>query len=276
MSKFFNNDTTRLQAVLQALLVTFLWSTSWVFIKFGLADIPALTFAGLRYILAFLCLLPFGLRPAYLVPLRQLNRLGWLRLMGLGLLFYTLTQGAQFLGLAYLPAITVNFMLSFTAVIVTLLGMLLLKETPTLSQWGGMGLYLIGASIFFYPASFAGQQFVGYLVVLGGVGANAGSAVLGRYINRTGDLPPLTVTLVSMGVGAVILLTGGVVIEGWPTLTLLNWATILWLALINTAFAFTLWNRTLQNPLGPGVQHHQQHHDDPNSDPGLTVSGRNN
>ena len=28
-------------AVLQALFVTFLWSTSWVFIKFGLADIPA-------------------------------------------------------------------------------------------------------------------------------------------------------------------------------------------------------------------------------------------
>lgn len=43
------------RAVLQALLVTFLWSTSWVLIKIGLADIPALTFAGLRYVLAFWC-----------------------------------------------------------------------------------------------------------------------------------------------------------------------------------------------------------------------------
>ena len=39
--------------MLQALLVTFLWSTSWVLIKIGFADIPPLTFAGLRYTLAF-------------------------------------------------------------------------------------------------------------------------------------------------------------------------------------------------------------------------------
>ena len=39
-------------ALLQALFVTFLWSTSWVLIKLGLRDIPALTFAGLRYGLA--------------------------------------------------------------------------------------------------------------------------------------------------------------------------------------------------------------------------------
>ena len=45
-------------AVLQGLLVAFLWSTSWVLIKWGLVAIPALTFAGLRYTLAWLCLLP--------------------------------------------------------------------------------------------------------------------------------------------------------------------------------------------------------------------------
>jgi hypothetical protein len=31
-----------------------------VIIKFGLADIPALPFAGLRYFIAFLCLLPWA------------------------------------------------------------------------------------------------------------------------------------------------------------------------------------------------------------------------
>ena len=44
----FGNLSPQFKAVLQALFVTFLWSTSWVFIKFGLVDIPALTFAGLR------------------------------------------------------------------------------------------------------------------------------------------------------------------------------------------------------------------------------------
>ncbi|HLA42405.1 MAG TPA: EamA family transporter, partial [Aggregatilineales bacterium] len=59
---FGTTPSAHLSAVLQALFVTFLWSTSWVFIKFGLEDIPALTFAGLRYTLAFLCLLPLVLR----------------------------------------------------------------------------------------------------------------------------------------------------------------------------------------------------------------------
>lgn len=55
-----NLRSPHLIAILQALFVTFLWSTSWVLIKFGLVDIPALTFAGLRYGLAWLCLLPFA------------------------------------------------------------------------------------------------------------------------------------------------------------------------------------------------------------------------
>ena len=45
-------------AVVTAAFVTFLWSTSWVLIKVGLAaDLPPLPFAGLRYAFAALCLL---------------------------------------------------------------------------------------------------------------------------------------------------------------------------------------------------------------------------
>ena len=239
-------DAPHARAVLQALFVTFLWSTSWVFIKFGLADIPALTFAGLRYSLAFLCLLPFGLRAANVAALGRLSGRAWLRLAGLGLLFYTVTQGAQFVGLAYLPAITVNLLLSFSSVVVTLLGIALLNEQPTIFQWSGMAVYLVGALIFFYPASFPASQLFGLLVVIGGVLTNAGSSVLGRYVNRSGDLPPLTVTLVSMGLGAAVLLAVGLLSEGWPRLTWLNWAIVGWLAVVNTAFAFTLWNHTMR------------------------------
>jgi drug/metabolite transporter (DMT)-like permease len=166
--------------------------------------------------------------------------------VSLGILFYTLTQGAQFVGLAYLPAISVNLLLSFTAVIVTLLGIVFLTESPGLMQWVGMILYLSGAFVFFYPASFPANQFFGFIAVFVGILANAGSAVLGRYINRRGNLPPLTVTLVTMGVGSVILLLMGLLSEGLPNLTLLNWLTIGWLAIVNTAFAFTLWNHTMR------------------------------
>src|SRR3712207_1486115 len=115
--------TPRGRAVLQALGVTVLWSTSWVLIKVGLADIPALTFAGLRYGLACLCLLPFVLQPATRAALGRLPAAGWVRLAGLGVLLYAVTQGAQFLGLALLPAATVSLLLNLTPVVVGLLGM---------------------------------------------------------------------------------------------------------------------------------------------------------
>ena len=234
------------RAVLLALFVTFLWSTSFVLVKIGLKDIPALPFAGLRYTLAFLCLLPLALRSEQLVQLRGLSVGGWARLILLGLLFYSVTQGASFLSLYYLPAATVSLLFSFTTIVVGLLGISTLGERPTLLQWGGTGLYLVGVLAYFYPTSLPRHEAIGLIVAGVGTLANALSSILGRHVNRSRELEPMTVTAVSMGVGAVALLVGGVLVQGLPRLAPIHWAMIIWLAVVNSAFAFTLWNRTLR------------------------------
>lgn len=236
--------TAHTRAVWQALFVTLLWSTSWVLIKIGLDDIPSLTFAGLRYALAFLCLLPVTWRRGQFAALRCLPRADWGRLVVLGLLFYTVTQGAQFLGLARLPAATVSLLLSFTAALVPLLGIPLLGETLTRAQWGGIAVCLVGALVYFYPVVIPERQASGLAIVLGGVLAASLSTVLGRDVNRAATLPALAVTVASMGVGSVVLLGAGVVAQGLPALSAQSWLIILWLAVVNTAFAFTLWNHT--------------------------------
>jgi drug/metabolite transporter (DMT)-like permease len=235
-------------AVLQALLVTFLWSTSWVFIKIGLQDaIPPLTFAGLRYTLAFFCLLLIVLqRPALRQSIRQLPRKSWGVLLVLGLLFYSVNQGAQFVGLALLPAATVNLLLSFAGVLVAVLSTFLLSENPTRLQWAGMSIYGVGVVIYFFPVALDANQFVGMLVVVAGVLANVGASIIGRRLNREHVLQPIVITVVSMGFGSIILLFTGIVTQGFPPLTLVQWGIIGWLALVNTAFAFTLWNHTLR------------------------------
>lgn len=235
-----------LQAIFQALLVTFLWSTSIILVKIGLKNIPALPFAGLRYIIAFGCLLPFMFRRERIDSLRRLTAGAWVRLITLGLLFYSVTQGAQFLSLFYLPAVSTSLLLSFTTIVVGLLGIVLLGETPTVIQWSGTGLYVLGVLLYFYPLRFATHTVIGISVALVGVLANALSSILGRHINRGGELDPMTVTVVSMGIGSVVLLVTGIFIQGMPHLTLMNWLIILWLAVVNSAFAFTLWNRTLR------------------------------
>ena len=90
------------RSIIEALLVTFLWSTSWVLIKKGLHEIPALTFAGIRYGLAFVILLP-GLWK-HRQDVRGLSRSDWMGLAALGVLFYSFTQGGQFLTLQHLEA----------------------------------------------------------------------------------------------------------------------------------------------------------------------------
>ncbi|MEW5959605.1 MAG: DMT family transporter [Chloroflexota bacterium] len=237
---------SQLQAVVQALFVVFLWATSWVFIKVGLEEMPALTFAGLRYTLAFICLLPLVFFSRQLAALRSVSRRTWGRLLILGVLLYAVTQGAVFVALALLPAVTVNLLWSFSSAAVALMGLVWLAERPTWFQWLGVGLTILGAVFYFYPVALPASQLWGVLVAGCGILANAGASILGRDVNRRGDIPPLVVTVISMGIGSMALLATGIAVQGFPNIGLRSWAIVAWLAIVNTAYAFTLWNQTLR------------------------------
>jgi len=246
VGKTYLQGRPRLTAVLQALLVTFIWSMSWVFIKIGLADIPPLTFAGLRYFLGFLFLLPLFLRSPGAKTIRQITPRTWLFLVILGIVYYTLNQGAMFVGLANLPAVTLNLMLGFSSPTVAFLGILFLRETLSGRQWLGVGVTLAGAVIYFYPLVFPAGQWLGYAAATVAFLATAGASIIGRSMNRSGRLTSLTITVISMGIGSIILLTTGLITQELPPLSWQNWLIIGWLGLVHTAFAFTLWNHTLR------------------------------
>jgi drug/metabolite transporter (DMT)-like permease len=235
-------------SVLQAVFVTVLWASSWVLIKLGLrASLPALTFAGLRYILAFACLMPFVLLNAgNRAALRSLTRNDWGRLACLGVVFYTLTQGSQFLSLAYLPAAMVSLLLNLTPMLVGLFGIIFLREHPSPRQWFGIALTVMGVAVYFLPVDAEGVQAFGLLIALGGVLSNAVSSLLGRQVNRLSNISSLIVTFISMGIGSIFLLVVGIVTQGFGKFDLQGWLLIAWLAIVNTAFAFTLWNHTLR------------------------------
>ncbi|MBV6420967.1 MAG: hypothetical protein DAHOPDDO_02236 [Ignavibacteriaceae bacterium] len=237
---------SHLSAILLALLVTFLWSTSFVIIKIGLVEIPPLTFAGLRYTIAFICLLPFAFTKTNSLIIKKLNKKDWRKLILLGFLFYAFTQGTQFIGLSLLPAVTVSLWLNFTPLIVAFMAILFLNEFPTKLQWIGVLIFIIGIFTYFFPVEINQIQITGLIVMTIGVFANAASAVLGRNINRENKLNPLVVTVVSMGIGSIILLITGLTIQGIPSISFQNLLFLLWLAIVNTALAFTIWNFTLR------------------------------
>ena len=237
------------RAAFQALFVTFLWSTSWVLIKIGLkANLPPITFAGLRYTLAFFFLFIFitAINREYLSAIRELSVKTWGELILLGVLFYAITQGAQFVSLASLPAATLTLLLNLTSILIAIYNKMTGKEQPSFFQWGGIFLSVFGAMVYFLPIAIEKGQIPGLIAGLIGLTANAASAIYGRHINSRGNLTPVVVTTISMGVGGLIMLVTGGITQGFGSLNNQQWTIIFWLALINTAFAFTLWNKTLQ------------------------------
>ncbi len=183
----------------------------------------------------------------FIVEIKQLQSAQWKKLILLGIIFYTFTQGTQFLGLSLLPSVTVSLMLNFTPIIVAILGIVLLSEKPTHLQWFGITLFIVGIVTYFFPISLIDNQALGLLVMAIGVIANSISAILGRDINRNKNISPLVVTFISMGVGAIFLIAIGLSMDGLPEISLKTWMYLLWLAVVNTAFAFTLWNVTLRS-----------------------------
>lgn len=236
------NMSGHLKAVLIGLLVTFIWSTSWVMIRIGLKDIPALTFAGLRYFLAFLCLLPFLFQKENLNQIKHFSRRDWFRLALFGLVIYTVAQGTQFLALVYLPTVTVSLILNLMTLFVAFAGMVVLNERPTWLQWLGVGLNLVGVVIYFLPASFTATSWLGFLFVGISLLTNIIGTLQGREINRSGEYSIMVVTIISMGIGSTLMLGAGLVTQGLPAISLTNWGIVILMAVLNTAFAFTAWN----------------------------------
>jgi drug/metabolite transporter (DMT)-like permease len=233
--------------VFQALFVTVLWSSSWVIIKFGLEEIPPIIFSGLRYVSASIILLAIIFsNHKYRNEISKLNQRSWIQLAVYGLIFIAVTQGSMYIALSLLPAITVSLVLNFTIFIVVILSALLLKETPSVLQLVFIAIGLIGVIIYFYPIDLPLNEFMGLIVVSIGVIANALASILGRGINRAKNISPIIITALSMVFGSIALLTFGLGLEGFPNLSLISIFYILWLSVVNTALAFTLWNKTMQ------------------------------
>jgi drug/metabolite transporter (DMT)-like permease len=239
----------RLRAIAQGLLVILIWSTSFILIRLGLEGLPPLTFAGLRYVLASLCLLPLALRHRPRKTLQSLPSPMRRKLILMGLLQYTVSQSMIFSAMTVLPGSTVTLMLNVATPIVGIAGTYLLGERPRRLQIGGLLIFLLGLFLYFMPLDVPTEEATGLLYMGVVVLTTTSTSLLGRSINRSQRIPSVLVTATTMSLGSVLLLALGLILQGLPTLTWRHVALIGWMAVVNTAFAFTLWNhvqRTLR------------------------------
>lgn len=164
-------------------------------------------------------------------------------LAGLGAVQYALTQGSQFVAIDNQPAATTNLLLVMTPLLVAFFGVLV-HEPPTARHFVVGAVAVAGMSVYF--VGDLGATTIGMIAAIVTVTSNAASILLGRAINRHHRWDVRRVTLASMSTSAVILLAVGIAFEGLPRLTAAGALIIGWLAVVNTAAAFTWWNVSLR------------------------------
>ena len=70
--------------------------------------------------------------------------------------------------------------------------------------------------------------------------------VLTRYYLRGNGESVIMLTVCSMALGSLMLLVTAILTGNIVAISYGGWATILWLSVVNTAFAFLIWNHALR------------------------------
>lgn len=226
-----------LSHLLLALAVVFVWGTNFVVIKWGLADLPPLLFATLRFAFSAFPLLLFIRRPA--VPWRKLAAFGVLIGAGqFGLLYYAMRADIS-PGLASLVIQTQVF---FTIV----LAMAFAGERPGRLQLAALVLAAAGM------ATIAAHLDVHSITVLGLALTLTAALCWGganMVVKSAGRVDMLAFVVWSSLVAAPVLALASLVIDG-PAAIVAGlqqagpwaWGSVAWQVVGNSLFGYSAWN----------------------------------
>lgn len=169
----------------------------------------------------------------------------WLQLLFIGLSAYTIGNGAMFWSLKFLPATTVSFMMGMITLFVLFGSVLWLRELPTRLQTIGI-LVTLGGTVLFFSIGLKPGEPLGMAILTIGLISFTIFGVLGRDAARVQKVDTLALTAIPLALGGGLLLLIALPLEGLPHASPGTWGLVLWLAAVNTALAYVLYNHALQ------------------------------
>lgn len=232
-----------------AIIACLLWSTAYAGIKLGLQYDTPLHFAGLRFVISGLMILPFTVKPKVYIKMIRDNRKVVLSVMVL----QTLVNYSMFyFGLDLVPgalgAVIVGSQPLVTAVVASMMHKeeKLSKNKIVTIIFGISGVVLISAGRQAFRIGTA-LEFLGVILILGANIATATSNVIVSLKSR--GINPFVLSSFSLGVGGLILYLASFLLEGTAQVhgPIDYWLDLIWLSFMS-AFAFSLWFRLLQRP----------------------------
>jgi len=226
-----------------------LWSTAYASIKIGLRYDTPFHYAGLRFIIAGLIILPFTVRPAIYIRMiiDHWRLVAWVIFLQT-MLNYSLFYHGLNLVPGALGAVIVGSQPLVTAVVASIMhndDKLSRKKIVTII-FGISGVILISAGRQAFNFGTA-IELLGVLMILIANIATATSNVLISV--RSNGMNPLVLSSASLFIGGLILYLISIPIEGTShgPFPLVYWLILFWLSFM-AAFAFSIWFKLLQRP----------------------------
>ena len=237
-----------MKARLVWLILCGIWGSTWLFIKLGLADLPPLTFAGIRFVISCAILFP-------LVWLRHLplpkTRGNWILLVATGVMSFSLNYGLVFWAEQYITSGLAALLQAMLPAFGLILAHIYVPtERMTWVKIAGVFLGVCGVGVVFSnQLAISGRQALAGCV---GMVLSAFFAAYSNVLIKTHgkNLNPAVIAAFQMLFGLVPLLLYGIAFEGnpfkfrWSGIAVLS---LLYLAVVGSVIAFLLYYWLMQN-----------------------------
>ncbi|CAN5430712.1 DMT family transporter [soil metagenome] len=218
-----------------------IWSSTWLAIKLGLQDLPPISFAALRFVIAIIALLAFSIGRVRLLPR---SRADWWLLAFTGVIMFAVNYGLLFWGELHVSSGLAAVLQAIIPVAGMVFAHWLLPSEPM--RWQRlMGAIVATAGVALICGRLLDNGGVmafwaGLAIAIGGVGAAFSNVLLKR---RALELAPAMIAAWQMIFGTIPLLGFGLIHDGNPFRFQWSWLAILclfYLAIIGSALAFLL------------------------------------
>jgi len=233
-----------------AIITCLLWSTAYPLIKIGLQYSTPLHFAGSRFILAGLMILPFTLKPGEYIRMVKANMslVIWVTVLQT-LINYTLF----YIGMEKVPGAIGAVIVGSQPFVTAIVSRILIREERFARAkvvtiiLGLAGIVLVSAGRqkfnFSGPAELVGIVFIFI--------ANISTATSNVMISKNGkNMNPLVLSSFSLLIGGLIIFLFSFAVEDVPSkpdFPLNYWLVMIWLAFMS-AFTFSKWYVLLKRP----------------------------
>ncbi len=233
--------TARWKIIAAFVTLCVVWSSTWLAIKVGLSDLPPVSFAGIRFLIAAVVLVLVSLGR---VPLLPKSRIDWWLLAITGVIMFALNYGLLFWGELHVSSGLAAVLQATIPVFGMIFAHWFLPEEPLRwHQLGGAaiaigGVALICSRLFGHGGMLAFWGGLG--ISLGGAGAAFSNVLMKR---RAIQLAPAMIAAWQMIFGTIPLLSLGIFLDGNPLR--FHWSglaifCLLYLAVVGSSLTFLL------------------------------------